>query len=188
MAHPSSPTRHLVDQNTVQKKFLRRRRIVLPSALAILNSPKLFISVPHTVCRYHKQNTTVKISLWFDLAEIKQILFAAWVGRKWKELNERPKWSEVRLNRSRCSGSRSWNAVHSLPFECFVTYQVTSQQKSLVIYILSFLDKVTLALWWDDDFFWELQLECSVVFSSQTVRKLKNIMKLSWSEKQIRCT
>ena len=69
--------------------------------------------------------------------------------------------------------------VYSLPFECYVTYQVTSQQKSLVIYKLLFLDKVTLALWWDDDLFWELQLECSVVFSSQTVRKLKNIMKLS---------
>ena len=47
------------------------------------------------------------------------------------------------------------------------------------IYILFFLDKVTLALWWDDDLFWQIQLECSVVFSSQTVRKLKNIMKLS---------
>ena len=69
--------------------------------------------------------------------------------------------------------------VYILPFECFVTYQVTSQQKGLVIYILLFLDKVTLALWWDDDLFWELQLECSVVFSSQTVKKLKSIMKLS---------
>ena len=72
--------------------------------------------------------------------------------------------------------------VYGLPFECYVTYQVTSQQKGLVIYVLSFLDKVTLALWWDDDLFWQLQLECSVVFSSQTsqtVRKLKNIMKLS---------
>ena len=43
----------------------------------------------------------------------------------------------------------------------------------IYIYILFFLDKVTLALWWDDDLFWELQLEYSVVFSSQTVRKLK---------------
>ena len=70
--------------------------------------------------------------------------------------------------------------VYSLPFECYVTYQVTSQQKGLIIYIyIIFLDKVTLALWWDDDLFWQLQVECSVVFSSQTVRKLKNIMKLS---------
>ena len=63
MAHPSSPTRHLVDQNTVQKKFAPKAHCTAIGLGDSKFAETIHIVASHTVCRYHKQKTTEKISL-----------------------------------------------------------------------------------------------------------------------------
>ena len=51
--------------------------------------------------------------------------FVASAAKERKELNERPKSTDLGLNRSRCSSSKSSIAVYVSPFERLVTYHAT---------------------------------------------------------------